>query len=536
MKFDAFTYRYPSRRGLVYGTRGMVATSQPLAAQAGLDALKKGGNAIDAAVAAAACMTVVEPTTNGLGSDMFAIIWKDGKLYGLNASGKAPKALSAELVRSLGYEKMPQRGWLPVMVHGAVAGWATLSERFGKLSFEELLQPAAGYAEQGFAVTPVIADLWERGYKLFANREGDEFRPWAETFAPKGHAPRPGEIWSCPEMAETIRMIAQTKGRVMYEGSLADAIDAFSRKTGGFIRKEDLEGYQPQWVDPIKVNYRGTDVWEMPPNGDGLVVLAALAVLNNIELDREHPDSPENFHKLIEAMKLGYEDGLKYISDPRTMKVPAEAIIAPEYAKKRAALIGEEAIHPFPGEPTAGSTIYLCTADAEGNMVSLIQSNFNGFGSGIVVPGTGISLQNRGFGFSLDPESPNVLAPGKKSFHTIIPGFLTKDGKALGPFGVMGAFMQPQGQLQVAVNMIDFGMNPQEALDRPRWEWVKDKKIVLEESVPEEIAEALRARGHEVGREPDTSVFGRGQIILRNEEGVLTGATEPRADGTVAVW
>ena len=322
----------------------------------------------------------------------------------------------------------------------------------------------------------------------------------------------------------------------MYEGSLADAIDAFSRKTGGYIRKEDLEGYQPQWVDPIKVNYRGTDVWEMPPNGDGLVVLAALAILNNIELDREHPDSPENFHKLIEAMKVGYEDGLKYISDPRTMKVPAEAIIAPEYAKKRAALIGEEAIHPFPGEPTAGSTIYLCTADAEGNMVSLIQSNFNGFGSGIVVPGTGISLQNRGFGFSLDPESPNVLAPGKKSFHTIIPGFLTKDGKALGPFGVMGAFMQPQGQLQVAVNMIDFGMNPQEALDRPRWEWVKDKKIVLEESVPEEIAEALRARGHEVGREPDTSVFGRGQIILRDEEGVLTGATEPRADGTVAVW
>ena len=298
----------------------------------------------------------------------------------------------------------------------------------------------------------------------------------------------------------------------------------------------DMEDYAPAWVEPMKVNYRGTDVWEMPPNGDGLVVLAALAVLNNIELDNEHPDSEENFHKIIEAMKLGYEDGLKYISDPRTMRIPPESIIAPEYAKKRAALIGEEAILPAPGDPLAGATIYLCTADAEGNMVSLIQSNFNGFGSGIVVPGTGISLQNRGFGFSLDPESPNVLAPKKKSFHTIIPGFLSKDGEAIGPFGVMGAFMQPQGQLQVASNLIDFGMNPQEALDRPRWEWIRGKKIVLEESFPEEIAEALRARGHEVGREPDTSIFGRGQIILRDENGVLVGATEPRADGTVAVW
>ena len=536
MKFDAFRYRYPSRRGLVYGTRGMVATSQPLAAQVGLDALKKGGNAIDAAVAAAACMPVVEPTTNGLGSDMFALVWTKGKLYGLNASGISPEGLTAEMVRAMGCDKVPQRGWVPVMVSGAVAGWAELSKRFGKLPFEELLEPAAQYAEQGFAVTPVIADLWQRGFDLFANREGEEFRPWAETFAPKGHAPRPGEIWSCPDMARTIRRIAETKGEAFYKGELADAIDAFARRTGGYIRKSDMEDYAPAWVEPMKVNYRGTDVWEMPPNGDGLVVLAALAVLNNIELDNEHPDSEENFHKIIEAMKLGYEDGLKYISDPRTMRIPPESIIAPEYAKKRAALIGEEAILPAPGDPLAGATISLCTADAEGNMVSLIQSNFNGFGSGVVVPGTGISLQNRGFGFSLDPESPNVLAPKKKSFHTIIPGFLSKDGEAIGPFGVMGAFMQPQGQLQVASNLIDFGMNPQEALDRPRWEWVRGKKIMLEESFPEEIAEALRARGHEVGREPDTSIFGRGQIILRDENGVLVGATEPRADGTVAVW
>ncbi len=536
MDFDAFSYRYPSRRGLVYGTKGMVATSQPLAAQAGLDVMKRGGNAVDAAVAAAACMTVVEPTTNGLGSDMFAMVWKDGRLHGLNASGVSPKGLTAETVRSLGYEKMPQRGWLPVMVPGAAAGWAALSERFGQLPFETLLEPAADYAEHGFAVTPVIADLWRRGHELFAEREGAEFRPWAETFAPNGHAPVPGEIWQSRELAETIRKLAGTRCRALYQGELADAIDDFSRKTGGYIRKEDLEAYAPEWVDPVKVDYRGTDVWEMPPNGDGLVVLMALSILNRIELDKDHPDSAENLHKTIEAMKLAYEDGLKYIADPRSMRVKTEDLLSPEYAGRRAALIGQRAILPAPGEPLAGSTIYLCTADAEGCMVSLIQSNFNGFGAGIVVPGTGISLQNRGFGFSLDPDSPNVLAPGKKSFHTIIPAFLSKDGEAIGPFGVMGAFMQPQGQLQVVSNLLDYGMNPQEALDRPRWEWIRGKKILLEESIPEETAEALRARGHEVGREPDTSVFGRGQIIVRGENGVLIGATEPRADGAAAVW
>ena len=536
MKFDAFSYRYPSRRGLVYGTRGMVATSQPLAAQAGLDALKKGGNAVDAAVAAAACMTVVEPTTNGLGGDMFVMVWSKGKLYGLNASGISPQGLTAEMVRAMGYEKMPQRGWLPVMVPGMVAGWAALSDRFGKLSFEELMQPAADYARRGYAVTPVIADLWQRGWDLFAEREGDEFRPWAAAFAPNGHAPRPGEIWSCPEMADTLEKIGRTKGEALYKGELADAIDAWARKSGGYIRKSDLESYAPAWVEPVKVNYRGTDVWEMPPNGDGLVVLMALAILNNVELDGEDPNSAENIHKTIEAMKLGYEDGLKYIADPRAMKVSAEALLSPEYAAKRAAMIGEEAILPTAGDPMAGSTIYLCTADEEGNMVSLIQSNFNGFGSGIVVPGTGIGLQNRGYGFSLDPDSPNVLAPGKKSFHTIIPGFLSKDGKPLGPFGVMGAFMQPQGQLQVLSNMIDYGMNPQEALDRPRWQWIRGKKVELEPAFPEDIAEALRARGHEIARNADTTVYGRGQIILKCESGALVGATEPRADGVVAVW
>ncbi len=536
MKFDAFTYRYPSRRGLVYGTRGMAATSQPLAAQAGLDMLKKGGNAVDAAIATAACMAVVEPTSNGLGSDSFTQVWMDGKLYGLNASGYSPKSITAEAVRALGYDKMPMRGWATVMVPGAVAGWAALSKRFGRLPFEELLQPAIEYAEKGYAVTPVISQLWKQGYDIFTNLGGEEFRPWVETFAPKGRAPEPDEVWNCPDMANTLRRIAETKGEAFYRGELADAIDAFSKKTGGWIRKEDMEAYAPRWVDPVHVNYRGTDVWEMPPNGDGIVVLMALAILNGMELDKENPESEENFHKIIEALKLGYEDGLAHISDPRTMRASVDVLLSEEYAAKRRALIGEEAILPTAGDPTSSGTIYLCTADGEGNMVSLIQSNFKGFGSGIVIPGTGISLQDRGFGFSLDPESPNVLAPAKQAFHTIIPGFLSKDGKALGPFGVMGGFMQPQGQLQVVTNLLDFGMNPQEALDRPRWQWIRGKRVELEPSFPEEIAEALRARGHDIVRNPDTLIFGRGQIILRDDEGVLVGATEPRADGCVAVW
>ena len=536
MKFNADAYRYPSRRGLVYGTRGMVATSQPLAAQAGLDMLKKGGNAVDAAVAAAACMAVVEPTSNGLGSDSFTLVWMNGKLYGLNASGYSPKSITAEAVRALGYDKMPMRGWASVMVPGAVAGWAALSERFGRLPFEELLQPAIEYAEKGYAVTPVISQLWRQGYDIFTKCKGDEFLPWTETFAPKGHAPEPGEIWSCPDMANTLRRIAETKGEAFYRGEFADSIDAFSKKTGGWIRREDMEAYAPRWVDPVHVNYRGTDVWEMPPNGDGMVVLMALAILNGMELDKEDPESEANFHKIIEALKLGYEDGLAHISDPRTMRASVDVLLSEEYAAKRRALIGEEAILPTAGDPMSSGTIYLCAADGDGNMVSLIQSNFKGFGSGIVIPRTGISLQDRGFGFSLDPDSPNVLAPAKQSFHTIIPGFLTRDGKALGPFGVMGGFMQPQGQLQVVTNLLDFGMNPQEALDRPRWQWIKGKRIELEPSFPEELARALAARGHDVVRNPDTLIFGRGQIILRDDEGVLSGATEPRADGCVAVW
>ena len=536
LHFDPLSRKYPSRRSLVYARHGMVCTSQPLAAGAGLDILKRGGNAVDAAVAAAACMTVLEPTSNGLGSDAFTIAWVKGEVYGLNASGKAPMGLTAEKVRAAGYTAVPDRGWYPVMVPGAVAGWKALSDRFGRLPFAEVLAPAIRYAEEGYAVSPVVSRLWKAGFDIFSAKKTAEYLPWMEHFAPGGHAPAAGEIWRSPDMARTLAAIAETGAESFYRGELAEKTARFSEETGGFLTFEDLAGYAPEWVKPVSVNYRGTDVWEMPPNGDGIVVLMALAILNHLEPDKEHPESERNVHRIIEALKLGYEDGLKYIADPRSMEVSVESLLSSDYARRRAALIGEEAMIPAAGNPNGSGTIYLCTADEEGNMVSHIQSNYNGFGSGIVIPGTGISLQNRGKAFSLDPSSPNVLAPGKKSFHTIIPGFLSRDGKALGPFGVMGAFMQPQGQLQVLTNLLDFGMNPQEALDRPRWQWIRKKQVETEAEYPEEIRQALSARGHEMSVNPDHSVYGRGQIILRNEDGVLCGASEPRADGCAAGW
>ncbi len=542
-EFDGCSRKYASGRSMVYARKGIVATSQPLAANAGLDMLKQGGNAIDAAVAAAACLTVLEPTSNGLGSDAFSIVWtkdkgeQDYRLFGLNASGKAPMAITAEEVRAKGYKTVPRRGWIPVMVPGAPAAWAALNRRFGKLPLEQVLAPAARYAREGYAVTPVISRLWKDSFAEFKESFKDPcFEPWFDHFAPDGHAPAAGETWKSPEMADTLEKIGKTYAEAYYRGELADVIDRFSRETGGYIRKEDLADYEPQWVNPISVSYRGYDVWEIPPNGFGIIALMTLNQLQGFSFDGKNRDDAEVLHKQIESLKLAFEDGKRYVADPRAMTVTVEEMLSPAYAAGRRALIGEEAIMPEAGDPHAGGTVYLCAADEEGNMISYIQSNFNGFGSGIVIPGTGISLQNRGAGFSLDESMENCLAPGKKSMHTIIPGFLTKNGEAVGPFGVMGAFMQPQGHVQVMTNLLDFHMNPQEALDAPRWQWVGGKKIQLEKAFPPEIAEALRARGHEVEIAESSLSFGRGQIIFRNEEGVLCGASEPRADGCAAAW
>ena len=535
MNFDTFSYKYPSRRNVVYGQKGMVATSQPLAAQAGLEILKKGGNAIDAAIAAAACLTVVEPTSCGIGGDAFAQVWSNGKLYGLNSSGPAPLGISMDKVKKKGYTKVPKYGWWPVTVPGVPKAWAELSNRFGKLSLSEALEPAIAYATDGYPVSPTVGYSWQQAFESYKdNLHGREFKYWFDTFAPKGRAPYIGEIWGSSDHADTLRQIANTNANAFYKGELAEKIDKFSKEHGGYIRKEDLEAFEPKWVEPISINYRGYDVWEIPPNGQGMVALLALNILKGFEFDEE--ENVETYHKQLEAMKLAFADGQKYITDAEKMKLKPQDFLSDEYAQERRSLIRENAMIPKAGEPKAGGTVYLATADSEGNMVSYIQSNYMGFGSGLVVPGTGIALQNRGADFSLNPEDANCLEPGKRSYHTIIPGFLTKDGNAVGPFGVMGAYMQPQGHVQVLMNMIDFRLNPQEALDAPRWQWVKENTIFIEPHFPMDIAKKLSQRGHNIRIKFENSSFGRGQIILRNKDGVLVGGTEPRADGTIGVW
>ncbi|GEL77726.1 gamma-glutamyltransferase family protein [Tenuibacillus multivorans] len=535
MQFDSLYYPYASRRNAVYGRKGMVATSQPLAAEAGREMLHKGGNAIDAAISTAAALTVVEPTSNGIGSDAFAIVWVDGDIHGLNASGYAPKNLTIDQLKAKGFDEMPTFGKEPVTVPGTPAAWAKLSERFGKLPFEELFEPAIRYAEEGFPVSPTLGYHWQSAYKTFKRVFKDDiFENWFKTFAPNGQAPQIGDLWASPDHARSLREIAETKAESFYSGKLADEIASFFDKHDGYLTKEDLANYEPKWVDPIKVNYRGYDVWEIPPNGQGIIALMALNILKGYEFNEK--DSVDTFHKQIEATKLAFTDGLEYITQQDKMDVSVESLLSETYADERRQLIGDEAVDPSPGEPQRGGTVYLSTADEDGNMVSFIQSNYMGFGSGVAIPGTGIAMQNRGHTFSLDPNHANALEPGKQTYHTIIPGFLSKDGQAVGPFGVMGGYMQPQGHVQVMMNMIDFALNPQAALDAPRWQWMKDKVVQVEPTFPDHIAQALQRKGHVIERSLYPNPFGRGQIIWRDlETGVLCGGTEPRTDGHIAV-
>ena len=419
MKFNALEHRYPSARNLIYGRKGMVCTSQPLAAQAGLDVLKKGGNAVDAVIAAAATLTVTEPCSNSLGGDCFALIWKDGKLYGLNGSGPSPALLDAQKVKEAGYEELPEKGWLPVTVPGVPGAWAAMNARFGNLFLREELDAAITYARDGFPVSPVIAHLWKTAKSpMEPLKDKEEFKEWHRIFTKDGRTPEPGEMWSLPDQADTLELIAQSNAREFYHGSLADKIDAFSRETGGLIRKSDLEEYEPLWVEPISTEYKGYRVWEMPPNGNGLVALMALNIAEHLSFAGH--DQAETVHRQIEAMKLAFADGLHYVADPEHMDMEVEHLLSKEYADKRAALIGDEAGFPEVGDPSCGGTVYLCAADESGMMVSFIQSAYDDFGSGIVIPGTGINLQDRGCGFSLDPKHPNFIGPKKRSFHTII--------------------------------------------------------------------------------------------------------------------
>lgn len=536
MKFDSLYNPYEAKRMAVYAKNGMVATSQPLAAQAGLDILKSGGNAIDAAIATAACLTVVEPTSNGIGGDAFALVWTKGKLHGLNASGPAPKSISIEAVKERGHDKIPTHGWIPVTVPGAPGAWAALSKRFGKLPLTETLKPAIKYAEEGYPISPVLGKFWKLAAERFKTTlKAEEFASWFETFAPNGKAPEIGELWRSPGHAATLQSIAESNGVSFYRGEIAEKIAEFSKQYNGFLSAEDLAAFEPEWVDPIKVNYRGYDVWEIPPNGQGLIALMALNILKGFKFSEK--DNVDSYHKQIESMKLAFSDGMAYITEEKEMSVQVEQLLSDDYASSRRDLIKELAISPEPGQPPKGGTVYLATADGEGNMVSFIQSNYMGFGSGLVVPGTGIALQNRGHNFSLDPTHENRLEPGKKTYHTIIPGFLTKGDQPVGPFGVMGGFMQPQGHVQVIMNSIDFHLNPQAALDAPRWQWMEGKKVLVENNFPNHLAQALARRGHEIQVALESGMFGRGQIIWRNPDtGILVGGTESRTDGCVASW
>jgi gamma-glutamyltranspeptidase/glutathione hydrolase len=541
----------------VLAPHGVVATSNPLAAQAGLRMLLAGGNAVDAAVATATTLTVLEPWVNGIGSDAFAIVWDGQKLHGLNASGKAPAAHTPELFAKLGHERVPNRGWLSVIVPGAPAAWRDLHARFGRLDFERLFEPAIDYARNGFPLAPETAFVWaqaQRGYleniagvqsrPLFEGRaersyidklEGSEFRGWFETFMPEGRVAAPGDMWTLPDHAQTLERIAGTGAQDFYRGDSARAIAAFAAETGGHVTEADMAAYATKWVEPICAHYRGYDVWEIPPNGQGIAALEALSILEGFDLGSKPRDSVESWHLQIEAMKLAFADAHRYVADPDHVAVPSKGLLDPGYVAQRRALIGENALDPGPGDPPRGGTVYLCTADADGMMVSYIQSNYQGFGSGVVVPGTGISLENRGHGFSLEPGHPNLIAPGKRPYHTIIPGFLTHDGEPVGPFGVMGAEMQPQGHVQMIVNQVDHGMNPQTCLDAPRWRWLRGREVLVEPAVGRDVIAGLEARGHVITVADTAAHFnatgGRGQIIRRLPEGGYMAGSEPRSDG-----
>lgn len=538
MKFDVNYQPYPSNRYPVIANRGMVCTGSNLASAAGLEILRQGGNAVDAAIATAAALSVVEPTANGIGGDAFAIVWFKDKIQGLNSTGCSPENISIEKVKEKdgASDTMPTYGWTPVNVPGEPKAWAALSERYGKLPLTKVLAPAIDYAENGYPVGPSLSRMWKRAlnkFKLLKMDKKPEFKEWFNTFTIEGRAPEPGEIMKLPNHGKTLRIIAETKAEAFYHGVLGVKIEEESKKYGGFIRKSDLEAHEAMWVDPISVNYRGYDIWEIPPNGQGIVALMALNILKEFKFESRNVDT---FHKQFEAIKIAFADGLNYVTDPSFMNVEDKDLINPAYGQKRSKEIDEYAKEPKADIPPKSGTVYLCTADGEGNMVSYIQSNYMGFGSGIVVEGTGIALQNRGHDFSLDPCHINALAPKKRTYHTIIPGFITKDNKAIGPFGVMGGRMQPQGHVQVAMNMIDFHLNPQMALDAPRWQWMKEKEFIVEQSFDPAITRSLIEKGHKVTVEIESAMFGRGQCIVKLDNGTLVGGCESRTDSNISCW
>ncbi|WP_346860312.1 gamma-glutamyltransferase [uncultured Draconibacterium sp.] len=535
--------------GLTFATRseviaqnGMACTSQPLATQAALDILKSGGNAIDAAIAANAVLGLVEPTGNGMGGDLFAIVWdaKSKKLYGLNASGRSPYNLTLDYFKENGYEKIPSLGPLPVSVPGCVDGWFELHKKFGSKTMHEILSPAIYYAENGFPLTELIAYYWGRSSYL------KEYPGFEEIFMPDGKAPEKGEIFKNLYLANTFKLIAEQGRDVFYKGEIAEKIVAYIQEQGGFLSMKDFEDHTSEWVEPISTNYRGYDVWELPPNGQGTAVLQMLNILENFDIAKMGFGTPEYMHTFIEAKKLAYEDRAKYYSDMDFNKIPIEALISKEYGKERATLINENrSARSYPaGELEQGNTIYLTTADKDGNMVSLIQSNYRGMGSGMTPGKLGFILQDRGELFALEEGHMNVYEPHKRPFHTIIPAFITKDGEPFISFGLMGGAMQPQGHVQIVCNLIDFGMNLQEAGDAPRishdgssqptGEKMTDGGVVsLESGFEYQTIRELMSKGHRISYA--LGPYGGYQAILFDKKNkVYFGASESRKDGQAA--
>ena len=543
--FD-WTSSYPSQRLPIFG-RNVVATSHPLAAQAGLRMLLKGGNAVDAAIATAAAMTIVEPVSNGLGSDAFCLLWDGKELHGLNASGRAPQAWTPEYFRrryGADAAAPPKRGWDSATVPGAVAAWVTMSERFGKLPFADLLEPAIDIAERGYAVPVVVQQKWAAAVPLMHDQPG--FR---EAFMPRGRAPDVAELFRFPDAALSLRLIAQSRGDAYYGGEIAQAAERHARAHGGSITAADFAAYRPEWVTPIGMDYAGHTLHEIPPNGQGIAALIALGILKNFDLAGMRVDGIDSQHLQIEAMKLAFADVYRFVAEPAGMEVTSAQLLDPTYLASRAKLIDMRRAQNFgAGNPAKGGTIYLSTADESGMMVSFIQSNYMGFGSGVVLPGYGVSMQNRGHAFNLDAGSPNVVAPGKRPFHTIIPGFLTKPGagdgnggrEAVMSFGVMGANMQPQGHLQTLVRMLDHAQQPQAACDAPRWRFNEGLEINVESAMNPATVQGLQERGHQVGIIQDSyQDFGAGQFIWRLGDPAVDGyvaASDPRRDGQAVAW
>jgi len=521
--FD-WQFPYTSQRMPILA-RNVVSTSQPLAAQAGLSMMLRGGNAVDAIVATAISLTVLEPTSNGIGGDAFCILWDGKKMHGLNASGRSPAGWNPGRFKDL--NAMPLLGWESVTVPGCVSAWADLSQKFGKLPFADLFEPAIKYAEDGFMVTPTISRQWANQVTELESQPG-----FTDAFMPHGRAPLAGERFAFPDQAGTLRQIAESKGDAFYRGELAEKIIAFSKQHGAALTLDDLAAHSNDWVEPLGIDYRGYTLHEIPPNGQGIAAQIALGILENFDMAALAVDSVESQHLQIEAMKLAFADVYEYVSDPATMRVRPAEMIDKNYLSERAKLIDrKKAGTPVFGTPSKGGTVYLTAADESGMMVSFIQSNYAGFGSGVVVPGTGISLQNRGSGFSLNPDHANLVGSRKRPFHTIIPGFVTQNGNPLMSFGVMGGSMQAQGHMQVMSRLVDYRQNPQAAADAPRWRVDEGTNVGIEYGVPADVVEILGSYGHNmVQADRWATDFGRAQLIFRMDDGYLA-ASERRTDG-----